>query len=146
MSNALLIYNQLHASGISEAGALGLMGNWMAESGLEDEVSIQFMSIHSAGGKLNEFDIVCCCPHLRVEMNTFYKDFHPEIPIYILPKRMYGQMKFRDIYEDALDILEIYKDHPQNEPTHFPNEEDFAHIERASSYRSTYGDYHQYLK
>ena len=35
MSNALLIYNQLRASGISEAGALGLMGNWMAESGLE---------------------------------------------------------------------------------------------------------------
>ena len=35
MTNALLIYNQLRASGLSEAGALGLMGNWMAESGLE---------------------------------------------------------------------------------------------------------------
>ena len=35
MTNALLIYNQLRASGVSEAGALGLMGNWMAESGLE---------------------------------------------------------------------------------------------------------------
>ena len=34
-NNALLIYNQLRASGLSEAGALGLMGNWMAESGLE---------------------------------------------------------------------------------------------------------------
>jgi len=134
------------AGGFSSYYIAREMKKQMAESGLEDEVSIQFMSIHSAGGKLNEFDIVCCCPHLRVEMNTFYKDFHPEIPIYILPKRMYGQMKFRDIYEDALDILEIYKDHPQNEPTHFPNEEDFAHIERASSYRSTYGDYHQYLK
>ena len=33
--NALLIYNQLRNSGLSEAGALGLMGNWMAESGLE---------------------------------------------------------------------------------------------------------------
>ena len=31
-NNALLIYNQLRASGLSEAGALGLMGNWMAES------------------------------------------------------------------------------------------------------------------
>jgi hypothetical protein len=35
MSNALLIYNQLCASGLTEAGALGLLGNWMAESGLE---------------------------------------------------------------------------------------------------------------
>ena len=35
MSNVLLIYNQLRAAGISHAGALGLMGNWMAESGLE---------------------------------------------------------------------------------------------------------------
>ena len=34
-NNELLIYNQLRASGLSEAGALGLMGNWMAESGLE---------------------------------------------------------------------------------------------------------------
>ena len=35
MTNALLIYNQLRASGLSDAGAFGLMGNWMAESGLE---------------------------------------------------------------------------------------------------------------
>ncbi len=35
MSTALLIYNQLHASGVTHAGALGLMGNWQAESGLE---------------------------------------------------------------------------------------------------------------
>ena len=34
-NNALLIYNQLRTSGLSDAGALGLMGNWMAESGLE---------------------------------------------------------------------------------------------------------------
>ena len=35
MSNTLLIYNQLLAAGVSRAGALGLMGNWKAESGLE---------------------------------------------------------------------------------------------------------------
>ena len=35
MSVALLIYNQLRAAGCSRAGALGLMGNWKAESGLE---------------------------------------------------------------------------------------------------------------
>ncbi len=35
MSNALLIYNQLCASGLTHAGALGLLGNFMAESGLE---------------------------------------------------------------------------------------------------------------
>ncbi len=35
MSNLLLIYNQLRASGVSRAGALGLLGNWQAESGLE---------------------------------------------------------------------------------------------------------------
>jgi len=35
MSNTLLIYNQLRAAGVSRAGALGLMGNWKAESGLE---------------------------------------------------------------------------------------------------------------
>ena len=35
MSNVLLIFNQLRAAGVSRAGALGLMGNWKAESGLE---------------------------------------------------------------------------------------------------------------
>ena len=35
MSNALLIFNQLRAAGASRAGALGLLGNWKAESGLE---------------------------------------------------------------------------------------------------------------
>ena len=35
MRNALLIYNQLRAAGVSRAGALGLTGNWKAESGLE---------------------------------------------------------------------------------------------------------------
>ena len=35
MRNALLIYNQLRAAGVSRAGALGLLGNWKAESGLE---------------------------------------------------------------------------------------------------------------
>ena len=35
MSSVLLIYNQLRAAGVSRAGALGLMGNWKAESGLE---------------------------------------------------------------------------------------------------------------
>ena len=33
--NATTIYSQLLASGVTSAGALGLMGNWMAESGLE---------------------------------------------------------------------------------------------------------------
>ena len=35
MSNTLLIYNQLCAAGVSRAGALGLLGNWQAESSLE---------------------------------------------------------------------------------------------------------------
>ena len=35
MSNSLLIFNQLRAAGVSRAGALGLLGNWKAESGLE---------------------------------------------------------------------------------------------------------------
>ena len=35
MSNVLLINNQLRAAGVSRAGALGLLGNWKAESGLE---------------------------------------------------------------------------------------------------------------
>ena len=35
MSNVLLIFNQLRAAGVSHAGALGLLGNWKAESGLE---------------------------------------------------------------------------------------------------------------
>ena len=35
MSNTLFIYNQLRSSGVTHAGALGLLGNWKAESGLE---------------------------------------------------------------------------------------------------------------
>ena len=35
MSNALIIYNRLRTAGITHAGALGLLGNFKAESGLE---------------------------------------------------------------------------------------------------------------
>ncbi len=35
MSNLSLIYQQLRSAGVTHAGALGLLGNWQAESGLE---------------------------------------------------------------------------------------------------------------
>jgi len=35
MSNKQLIYKLLRNAGITEAGALGILGNWQAESGCE---------------------------------------------------------------------------------------------------------------
>ena len=131
--------------GLSSSVIAREMKKEMSNDERNKEVKIDFMSFHSVGKVLENYDLICCCPHLRINIPSFFEEFHPQIPLYVLPSRMYGQMHFSDIFEDAYDALQIYEETHAN-PVVFPNEEDFFHIKRAHSYRSIYGDYHQYLK
>lgn len=122
------------------------MSEQMKQSGKQDEVQIEFSPFTLAGPKINEYDVACLCPHLRISVDSFIQKYQPQIPLYVLPKRMYGLMQFSDILDDSLDILEMYKENPEKNPVVFPNEEKYTSIERMNSYRKVYGDYHKYLK
>lgn len=131
--------------GFSSSFIATKLTNRLKQRNLEGQVSVDFMSLHLVGEHLSEFDVVCCCPHLRTAMPGFLEKYRPEIPVYFLPQRMYGMMDFDQIYQDALDCVTLFGETGIN-PVVFPNEENFFKIMRTDSYRKTYGDYHQYLK
>ena len=133
------------AGGFSSSFIAKAINTQMMEAGKENEVSVSFMSFFTAGKNLEKFDVIFCCPHLRVHMDNFLKDYKPQIPIYVMPKRMYGLMTFDSIYEEAQDVIELYKINKTN-PVIFPNEENYNDIKRFESFRHVYGDFHQYTK
>lgn len=128
-------------AGFSSSAMTKLMQDEIIEKHMEDEVSIEYSPFSIAYNKLDEKDIFVCCPHLQTEIPVFLKKYDVKIPIYILPTRMYGMMKISEIFEDAQDAVQLYKETGMN-PVHFPNEPQPLTIKRFLSYRKTYGDYH----
>lgn len=100
---------------------------------MEDKVMIDFYPFSIAKDKYQEFDIIMCCPHLKMHIPSFVEKEQPQIPIYILPPRMYGLMKIKELYQDALDIIDIFHQHHKN-PVFFPNEENILRVTRYVAY------------
>ena len=40
--------------------------------------------------KIDNFDIIICCPHLNIYVKQLLEKTDVQVPIYILPPRMYG--------------------------------------------------------
>ena len=59
-----------------------------------------------------------------------------QIPMYLMPPKMYGFMKVEDVLQDAKDILKMFKENPQN-PVHFPGEDNVMVIKRDKAYANT---------
>lgn len=110
----------------------------------EAEVFVDFQPFATAPRKMADFDVIFCCPHLRTGIPKFLKEYQVTIPLYVIPMRMYGLMHFNEIAQDARDVIQIYHETGAN-PVVFPNETDYPKVQRFKSYRSLYGDYHQYL-
>lgn len=103
---------------------------------LKDKVSIDFSPFSIALEKKDDYDILVCCPHLRINVDLLVKEQDLDIPIYILPPRMYGNMSIEDIYYDAIDIIEIFENTRKN-PVHFDGEEQILRVTRIKAYRNT---------
>lgn len=61
-----------------------------------------------------------------------------DIPLYILPPKMYGNMNAKELYIDAEDIIKGYNESKMN-PWHFPGEEEVMTVKRACSHRNYKG-------
>lgn len=121
--------------GFSSSAIAQRMEKEIVKQGLEDSVYIEFYPFTIAMEKFNDFDIVMCCPHLKISVQQMLNQFHPNIPIYLLPPKMYGFMILDEIIQDAKDIIEIYQETKQN-PVHFPGEENLLRITRGKAYRN----------
>lgn len=104
------------------------------EKGLEDQISIDFSPFSMAARDFGDCDILMLCPHLKHYVKEYNEKYiHNKIPAYILPPKMYGTMNMEEVYQDAKDLIEIFKENPQN-PCHFPGEDNPLKIKRSESF------------
>ncbi|MCF0105142.1 MAG: PTS sugar transporter subunit IIB [Holdemanella sp.] len=116
------------------------------EAGLDKEIFVDFRGFSQSHDVADSFDIMMLCPHLRYRIQDYLKlheqDYHSKLEntaIYVIPAQMYGLMQIKELYMDALGILDIFKEQGGH-PTYFPGEEDAGKIKRNKAY------YHVYKK
>lgn len=83
---------------------------------------------------LEPYDIILLCPQTYHELLMLEKDKLPDIPIYMIPPKIFVQMSYSVLLQDIEDILLLYQSTPQN-PIHFPGEEHYMSNRRSISYR-----------
>lgn len=120
--------------GFSSSYVSERMKKEIKEYHLENEVMMEFSPFSLVLEKMDDFDIIVCCPHLNIYVKQLLEKTELSLPIYILPPRMYGKMEIQEIYQDAMDIIEIYHKTHLN-PVHFPGEDNVLRIQRQKSYR-----------
>ena len=106
------------------------------ENNMQNNYYIEFSPFFTANKKMSEFDIIVCCPHLIMDVKKMLKTSTPNIPIYILPPKMYGMMSFKNLALDVLDIIDLYNKTKIN-PVYFPGEENTMLITRYIAYRNS---------
>ena len=104
---------------------------------LSNQLEMEFSPFSFVLEKIDNFDIIICCPHLNIYVKQLLEKTDVQVPIYILPPRMYGNMEIEEIYQDVIDLLEIYQQTHMN-PVHFPGEENVLKITRQKSYKHFY--------
>ena len=121
--------------GFSSSAMTKKVKNEIEEKELQDKISVEFGPFASSYKIMNNYDVVMVCPHIKYELPMFMKNYkNIDVPIYIFPPKMYGNMKAEDIYEDALDIIDGYKKRKMN-PWNFPGEDNIMVVQRCCSYR-----------
>lgn len=121
--------------GFSSSYIVEKMKKEIIDNHLENDVMIEYSPFSIALEKINDFDIIVCCPHLNIYVKQLVEKTSLPIPIYMLPPKMYGRMEIKEIYKDALDIIEIFKKTNKN-PVHFLNEDNVLKITRSKAYNS----------
>lgn len=122
--------------GFSSSAMVSKVKKEIKEKHLENQVMIDFCPFGLAKERVQEFDVIMCCPHLKYQVKDYNERYiHNEIPIYVLPPKMYGTMFVEELYQDAIDIIEAFKTKPEN-PFYFPGEENILKIHRSCAYRN----------
>ena len=104
---------------------------------LSNQLEMEFSPFSLVLEKIDNFDIIICCPHLNIYVKQLLEKTDVQVPIYILPPRMYGNMQIEEIYQDVIDLLKIYQQTHMN-PVHFPGEENVLKITRQKAYKHVY--------
>lgn len=124
--------------GFSSSALAGKVDRDIKAGGIEEEVSISFSPFSIAHERATEFDVIMCCPHLKFAVNSLAKNkIQNDVPIYILPPRMYGTMELNEVIQDAKDVILKFKQTPQN-PISFKGEENIMKVTRSKAYRNHY--------
>lgn len=119
--------------GFSSSAIAQRMKKEIIKRGIEKDVYIEFYPFTIAKEKYLDFDILMCCPHLKMYVPQFLQDTNLAIPLYILPPRMYGLMDIEEVLLDAKNCIDIYKRTNSN-PVFFPGEENILKSTRIKAY------------
>ena len=122
------------AGGFSSSAMAEKAKKEIIEKHMEDKISIEFAPFSMAARELGGYDLLMVCPHQKYQVKNYNEQYvKNQIPIYLIPPKLYGTMAIEEVYQDAKDILEIFKSNPQN-PCHFPGEDDVMRIKRSVAY------------
>lgn len=124
--------------GFSSSALVNKVKKEIIDEELETEYYIEFSPFSLAYEKMDNFDIVVCCPHLKFEVDKLLKEKEIKVPFYILPPVMYGMMKFKELYLDIEDAIELFKNTNLN-PVKFAGEENIHRVQRGVAYRNYKG-------
>lgn len=122
------------AGGFSSSAMAEKAKKEVIEKHMEDQISISFSPFSMAARELGEYDLLMVCPHQKYQIKRYNDDYvKNQVPIYLIPPKIYGTMKIEEVYQDAVDIIALFKENPQN-PCHFPGEDDVMKIKRSVAY------------
>ena len=93
----------------------------------KEKYSIEFLPFGLGLKELDRFDVVILCPHLKVELDRALKNQTIDKPLYLLPPKMYGLMKFDEIIVDIEDVMKMYQENPVV-PVKFPGEDNLLQV------------------
>ncbi len=125
--------------GFSSSAMVRKVKNEIIENNLQDKMLVEFNPFSTSYKIFKDYDVIMVCPHTRYEVAGFLKKHNEvDIPIYVLPPKMYGQMNAEELYIDAVDIINGYKESKIN-PWHFPGEDEIMIVKRCGSYRNYKG-------
>lgn len=126
--------------GFSSSAIAQRMQKEIEKIGKQDEYAMTFypFSLAVSENKIDEYDVVICCPHLKISVQRAIDEHQDyQTPIYLLPPRIYGNMRIEEILMDVNDVIKIFKVTHQN-PIHFPGEENLLRIQRNVAFRHEY--------
>lgn len=128
------------AGGFSSSAMAEKAKKEIIEKKMEDKISIDFAPFSMAAREFEDYDLMMVCPHQKYQIKRYNDEYvKNRIPIYLIPPKLYGSMAIEEVYQDAQDILEMFKENPEN-PCHFPGEDNVMRIKRGVAYAHAHKD------
>ena len=113
---------------------------------LEEDVFLEFIPFANLYGddsafitktkreRQTEVDVALLCPHLEFDAKRAVEAGKLNIPIFLLPMRLYGLVDVENLIEEAEDVLELWNNGTPNIVT-FPDEPRSIMAKRTVSHR-----------